>query len=219
VRNHALANGLVLRATGDRMLASPPLVISHEEVDEMARIALTLLPPCDSLSSPTDPNPSRSLAQCLWLDGDRLAGVTFLNERRLRPSLTYANGWDWRDWHDWLGQGEPDLDWPGYTEWVEARERDRPDEADASDQSVFLAEQSGSLKHFSVWYTAIRGDSAGQITTEGVITATRPGATSDEDVDVIAVDHQVWSYGDLIGWELRSWRVEPFRPQGENDSY
>ncbi|TCS08179.1 aspartate aminotransferase family protein [Rhizobium sp. BK418] len=39
VRNHALANGLVLRATGDRMLASPPLIISHEEVDEMARIA------------------------------------------------------------------------------------------------------------------------------------------------------------------------------------
>ncbi len=38
VRNHALGNGLVLRATGDRMLASPPLVISHEEVDEMARI-------------------------------------------------------------------------------------------------------------------------------------------------------------------------------------
>ncbi len=39
VRNHALANGLVLRATGDRMLASPPLVISHEEVDELARVA------------------------------------------------------------------------------------------------------------------------------------------------------------------------------------
>ncbi|QWW68888.1 aspartate aminotransferase family protein [Rhizobium sp. WYJ-E13] len=39
VRNHALANGLVLRATGDRMLASPPLVIRHEEVDEMASIA------------------------------------------------------------------------------------------------------------------------------------------------------------------------------------
>ncbi|MGZ2502366.1 aspartate aminotransferase family protein [Rhizobium leguminosarum] len=38
VRNHALANGLVLRATGDRMLASPPLIISHAEVDEMARI-------------------------------------------------------------------------------------------------------------------------------------------------------------------------------------
>ncbi|MEH7904628.1 aspartate aminotransferase family protein [Rhizobium laguerreae] len=38
VRNHALANGLVLRATGDRLLASPPLVISHAEVDEMARI-------------------------------------------------------------------------------------------------------------------------------------------------------------------------------------
>jgi putrescine aminotransferase len=39
VRNHALANGLVLRATGDRMLASPPLIITHDEVDEMGRIA------------------------------------------------------------------------------------------------------------------------------------------------------------------------------------
>ena len=39
VRNHALAHGLILRATGDRMLASPPLIISHEEVDEMGRIA------------------------------------------------------------------------------------------------------------------------------------------------------------------------------------
>ncbi|TCR93124.1 aspartate aminotransferase family protein [Rhizobium sp. BK376] len=39
VRNHALANGLVLRATSDRMLASPPLIITHEEVDTMVRIA------------------------------------------------------------------------------------------------------------------------------------------------------------------------------------
>ena len=43
VRNHALANGLVLRATGDRMLASPPLVISREEVDAMVRIARAAL--------------------------------------------------------------------------------------------------------------------------------------------------------------------------------
>ncbi len=43
VRNHALANGLVLRATGDRMLASPPLVITHEEVDEMMRITKVAL--------------------------------------------------------------------------------------------------------------------------------------------------------------------------------
>ena len=39
VRNHTLANGLVLRATADRMLASPPLIISHEEVDTLVRIA------------------------------------------------------------------------------------------------------------------------------------------------------------------------------------
>jgi putrescine aminotransferase len=38
VRNHALANGLVLRATADRMLASPPLIISYQEVDTMVRI-------------------------------------------------------------------------------------------------------------------------------------------------------------------------------------
>ncbi len=39
VRNHALANGLVLRATADRMLASPSLIISREEVDTMVGIA------------------------------------------------------------------------------------------------------------------------------------------------------------------------------------
>ncbi len=35
VRNHCLANGLVMRATGDRMLASPALTISRSEVDEI----------------------------------------------------------------------------------------------------------------------------------------------------------------------------------------
>ncbi len=35
VRNHCLSNGLVLRATGDRMLYSPPLVITRAEIDQM----------------------------------------------------------------------------------------------------------------------------------------------------------------------------------------
>jgi putrescine---pyruvate transaminase len=35
VRNHCLAKGLVLRATGDRMLYSPPLIVTRAEVDEM----------------------------------------------------------------------------------------------------------------------------------------------------------------------------------------
>lgn len=35
VRNHCLENGLVMRATGDRMLASPALIISRSEVDQM----------------------------------------------------------------------------------------------------------------------------------------------------------------------------------------
>lgn len=34
VRNHCVADGVILRATGDRMLFSPPLTISHEQVDE-----------------------------------------------------------------------------------------------------------------------------------------------------------------------------------------
>jgi putrescine aminotransferase len=36
-RNFCVENGLILRATGDRMLASPPLIITHEEVDFMAK--------------------------------------------------------------------------------------------------------------------------------------------------------------------------------------
>ncbi len=35
VRNHCVENGLIMRATGDRMLASPALTISHSEVDEV----------------------------------------------------------------------------------------------------------------------------------------------------------------------------------------
>ena len=38
MRNDCLENGLVLRATGDRMLFSPPLVITHAEVDQMIDI-------------------------------------------------------------------------------------------------------------------------------------------------------------------------------------
>lgn len=35
VRNHCVDNGLVVRATGDRMLLSPPLTLSRENVDEI----------------------------------------------------------------------------------------------------------------------------------------------------------------------------------------
>ena len=38
VRNHCLENGLVMRATGDRMLASPALTISRSEVDQIISI-------------------------------------------------------------------------------------------------------------------------------------------------------------------------------------
>jgi len=43
VRNHCVENGVILRATGDRMLASPALTISRSEVDEVVdklRLAL-----------------------------------------------------------------------------------------------------------------------------------------------------------------------------------
>ena len=38
VRNKCVEAGLIMRATGDRMLFSPPLVISHAEVDQMIDI-------------------------------------------------------------------------------------------------------------------------------------------------------------------------------------
>jgi putrescine aminotransferase len=34
-RDHCFANGLVMRATRDAMVISPPLVISHDEIDEL----------------------------------------------------------------------------------------------------------------------------------------------------------------------------------------
>jgi putrescine aminotransferase len=34
VRNQCVGNGVILRATGDRMLFSPPMIISHAEVDQ-----------------------------------------------------------------------------------------------------------------------------------------------------------------------------------------
>jgi putrescine aminotransferase len=34
-RDHCFDNGLIMRATGTRMILSPPLVISHTEVDEL----------------------------------------------------------------------------------------------------------------------------------------------------------------------------------------
>jgi putrescine aminotransferase len=37
-RDHSIAHGLMMRAVGDRMALSPPLVISHEEVDDLVRI-------------------------------------------------------------------------------------------------------------------------------------------------------------------------------------
>jgi putrescine---pyruvate transaminase len=38
VRNECLERGLILRATGDRMLASPPLIITEGEVDRMVTV-------------------------------------------------------------------------------------------------------------------------------------------------------------------------------------
>ncbi len=42
-RDHALRTGLVLRATGDTMLMSPPLVISEQQLDEMLQKTRTAL--------------------------------------------------------------------------------------------------------------------------------------------------------------------------------
>ncbi len=38
-RDHCFANNLIMRAVGSRMVLSPPLVISHAEVDEICEKA------------------------------------------------------------------------------------------------------------------------------------------------------------------------------------
>lgn len=46
-RNHCFANGLVMRAIRDTMVLSPPLTITHAEVDEL----LTLAAKCITLQA------------------------------------------------------------------------------------------------------------------------------------------------------------------------
>ncbi|WP_304528927.1 aspartate aminotransferase family protein [Oceanicoccus sp. KOV_DT_Chl] len=52
-RDHALANGLILRATGDTMLLSPPLVITNTEIDQLiSKISLALDNTYNDLTTP-----------------------------------------------------------------------------------------------------------------------------------------------------------------------
>jgi putrescine---pyruvate transaminase len=37
-RGHCFANGVIMRAVGQRMIIAPPLVITHAEIDEMMRL-------------------------------------------------------------------------------------------------------------------------------------------------------------------------------------
>lgn len=42
-RGHCFGNGVIMRAVGDRMIIAPPLVITHEEIDEMIKLIRTSL--------------------------------------------------------------------------------------------------------------------------------------------------------------------------------
>nr|WP_315230886.1 aspartate aminotransferase family protein [uncultured Albidiferax sp.] len=42
-RKHCFANGLVMRAVGDRMIIAPPLVMTHAQIDEMVALILLCL--------------------------------------------------------------------------------------------------------------------------------------------------------------------------------
>jgi putrescine aminotransferase len=42
-RGHCFANGVIMRAVGDRMIIAPPLVITHQEIDEMITLILKSL--------------------------------------------------------------------------------------------------------------------------------------------------------------------------------
>jgi len=42
-RGHCFANGLVMRAVGDRMIIAPPLVITHAQIDELMALIVRCL--------------------------------------------------------------------------------------------------------------------------------------------------------------------------------
>ena len=42
-RTHCFGNGLIMRAVGDRMIIAPPLVITHEQIDEMMALIVRCL--------------------------------------------------------------------------------------------------------------------------------------------------------------------------------
>ena len=42
-RSHCAANGLVMRAVGDTMIISPPLVISRDEIDQLGEMVWKVL--------------------------------------------------------------------------------------------------------------------------------------------------------------------------------
>ena len=42
-RNHCFANGLIMRAVGDRMIIAPPLVITKVQIDDMVALILKCL--------------------------------------------------------------------------------------------------------------------------------------------------------------------------------
>lgn len=42
-REHCFANGLIMRAVGDTMIVSPPLVIDREEIDALIGLVRTCL--------------------------------------------------------------------------------------------------------------------------------------------------------------------------------
>lgn len=42
-REHSFRNGLVMRHVHDTMIIAPPLVLSHEEADELIRLATLML--------------------------------------------------------------------------------------------------------------------------------------------------------------------------------
>ena len=42
-RGHCFANGLIMRAVGDRMIIAPPLVMTHAQIDEMMALIVRCL--------------------------------------------------------------------------------------------------------------------------------------------------------------------------------
>lgn len=172
----------------------------------LAKAAIEALHPCDDLDPKQYRNDIERLANCLALEGDRLAVVEFLNGRE-RSANRIAADQSKDAWDDWLGfSNTRSVVWNGVTV------TETPARAGVPRISVpaFLAERSAELGEMWLGVERLRGDSSTRISVSGEIWISDPADPSNT-VELMAPYQQTWRAnrpGD--DWRLETWTVGAF---------